>query len=96
MRLIDADALISDLEHDVAMDQDSLDYEDMTEDRREIIQFDKDCKQNAIDLLNHAPTIKQDRSLWFRIGETCVAESKGFISAERAVEKIRELLREGW
>lgn len=35
-----------------------------------------------------------DRSLWFRIGEICVDESKGFISADRAVEKIRELLRE--
>ena len=35
-----------------------------------------------------------DRSLWFRIGEICVDESKGFISAGRAVEKIRELLRE--
>lgn len=96
MRIIDADALIADLEHDVAIDQDSLDYEEMTEDRREIIQFDKDCKQNAIDLLNHAPTIEPDRSLWFRIGEICVDESKGHLSAERAVEKIRELLREGW
>lgn len=35
-----------------------------------------------------------DRSLWFRIGEICVDESKGFISAGRAIEKIRELLRE--
>lgn len=35
-----------------------------------------------------------DRSLWFRIGEVCVDESKGFISPGRAVEKIRELLRE--
>ena len=34
-----------------------------------------------------------ERSLWFRIGEVCVDESKGFISAGRAVEKIRELLR---
>lgn len=42
------------------------------------------------------PSAQPDRSLWFHIGETCVAESKGFISAERAVEKIRELLREGW
>lgn len=35
-----------------------------------------------------------DRSLWFRIGEICVDESNGFITAGRAVEKIRELLRE--
>ena len=58
MRPIDADALIADLEHDVAIDEDMLDYEEMTEDRREIIQFDKDYKQNIIDLLNHAPTIE--------------------------------------
>lgn len=46
------------------------------------------------EMIDSQPTIKPDRSLWFRIGETCVDESKGFISAERAVEKIRELLRE--
>ena len=40
------------------------------------------------------PTIEPDRSLWFRIGEICVDESKGFISAGKAVEKIREVLRE--
>ena len=58
MRLIDADALIDDLKHDVAVDQDSLDYEELTDSNRENIQFDKDCKQNAIDLLQHAPTIE--------------------------------------
>ena len=58
MRLIDADALIADLEHDVAIDEDMLDYEELTEINRVNIQFDKDCKQNAIDLLNHTPTIE--------------------------------------
>ena len=58
MRAIDADALIDDLKHDVAVDQDSLDYEELTDSNRENIQFDKDCKQNAIDLLQHAPTIE--------------------------------------
>ena len=61
MRAIDADALIDDLKHDVAMDQDSLDYEKLTDSNRENIQFDKDCKQNAIDLLQHAPTIEPQR-----------------------------------
>ena len=61
MRLIDADALIEDLKHDVALDQDSLDYEELTDSNREIIQFDKDCKQNAIDLLQNAPTIEPER-----------------------------------
>ena len=61
MRLIDADALIDDLKHDVAVDQDSLDYEELTDLNRENIQFDKDCKQYAIDLLQHAPTIEPQR-----------------------------------
>lgn len=61
MRLIDADALIADLEHDVAIDQDTLDYEDLTEINRANIQFDKDCKKNAIDLLKNAPTIEPEQ-----------------------------------
>lgn len=69
MRPIDADALIADLEHDVAIDEDMLDCEELTEDRREIIQFDKDCKQNAIDLLNHAPTIEPKKGRWIFIGD---------------------------
>lgn len=50
-----------------------------------------DIDRLAIETL---PPAQPDRSLWFRIGEICVDESKGFISAGRAVEKIRELLRE--
>ena len=61
VRLIDADALIDDLKHDVAADQDSLDYEELTDSNREMIQFDKDCKQNAIDLLQNAPTIEPEQ-----------------------------------
>ena len=56
-RLIDADELIEDLKHDVAMDQDSLDYEELTEINRSLIQNDKDIKQNAIDLLEHTSCI---------------------------------------
>ena len=64
MRLIDADALIADLEHDVAIDEDMLDYEELTEINRVNIQFDKDCKQNAINLLNHTPTIEPKKGRW--------------------------------
>ena len=56
-RLIDADALIADLEYDVELDARALDCLD-NEYRRDIIQFDKDCKQNAIDLLRKAPTVQ--------------------------------------
>ena len=74
-RLIDADALIDDLKHDVAADQDSLDYEELTDSNREMIQFDKDCKQNAIDLLQNAPTIEPQRKTgkWIKVnGKTAI------------------------
>ena len=53
-----------------------------------------DCKDAAWSVLGELPSAQPDRSLWFRIGEICVDESKGFISSDRAVEKIRELLKE--
>ena len=46
------------------------------------------------EVIRALPSAEPDRSLRFRIGEICVDESKGFISSSRAVEKIRELLRE--
>ena len=81
-RLIDADALIDDLKHDVAVDQDMLDYEELTDSNRENIRFDKDCKQNAIDLLQHAPTIEPERKgKWILIndnnGQHCVCDKCG-------------------
>ena len=60
MRLIDVDALIADLEYDVELDTRALDCLD-NESRRDIIQFDKDCKQNAIDLLRKAPTAQPEQ-----------------------------------
>lgn len=56
-QLIDVDELIEDLKHDVAIDQDSLDYEELTEINRRLTQADKDVKQNAIDLLEHTRCI---------------------------------------
>lgn len=57
MRLIDADALVNDLEHDIAIDEDILAYVGTDQTTRSTIQFDKDCKQNAIDLVMGTPTI---------------------------------------
>lgn len=58
VRLIDADALIKDLEYDVELDARALDDTDLLLGRnRELVQFDKDCKQNAIDMLKKAPTV---------------------------------------
>ena len=76
MRAIDADRLIDDLKYDVTMDQDSLDYEELTDSNREKIQFDKDCKQNAIDLLQNAPTIEPERKKgkWINIRHDNIAE----------------------
>lgn len=51
-------------------------------------------KEECCEIIDGLPSAQPDRSLWFRIGEICVDESKGFITAGRAFEKIRELLRE--
>lgn len=57
-RLIDADALIEDLEYDVELNARALDDTDLSLGiNREIVQFDKDCKQNAVDMLKKAPTV---------------------------------------
>lgn len=68
MRLIDSDALIADLEHDIKIDVKALDWLDCLDPsdtgRRDIIQFDKDCKQNAIDLLRKAPTAQPEQCEW--------------------------------
>ena len=58
MRLIDADALVDDLEYDVDLDARALDNLDLDETRKAIVQFDMDCKKNAIDLLRNASTIE--------------------------------------
>ena len=55
-RYIDADKLIDDLEHDIAIDQDHILYVGIDMREKELIQFDKDCKQNCIDMLSKAPT----------------------------------------
>ena len=61
-RLIDADALIADLKHDIEIDQDCLDHEELTDINRKHIQYDKDCKQNAIDFVTHTPTIEERKT----------------------------------
>ena len=58
MRLIDADALIAGLEYDVEQDSRALDCMNLVGSDRERVQFDKDCKQNTVDLLKCAPTIE--------------------------------------
>lgn len=64
MRLIDADALIEDLEYDIELDARALDDTDLSLGiDREIVQFDKDCKQNAVDMLKKTPTVETDSTL---------------------------------
>lgn len=58
VRLIDADAIISDLEYDVDLDERALDCIDIVEPTRSTIQFDKDCKSNLIDLLKNMPAVE--------------------------------------
>lgn len=79
MRIIDADKLIDDLEYDIANDAEIIGYVGTGLMEREIRQFDKDCKQNAIDLLLRQPTIKtkqikyydDDEGVW-KIGRVIV------------------------
>ena len=81
MRLIDADALIRDLEHDVAVDQDILHYPGTEWTERKHTQFDLDCKQYAIYLLTHEPNIKtkqikyyDDKEQVWKVGSVIVDE----------------------
>lgn len=88
MRLIDADALINDLEHDIAIDEDILNYVGTEGIQRETTQADKDIKQNCIDLLLHAPTIEIVRCKdcrWYKDFDGCFfstaeVEEDGFCS----------------
>ena len=55
-KYIEADAIIEDLRYDIELDArtlDDLDFADAKE--RELIQLDKDIKQNAISILEHTP-----------------------------------------
>ena len=56
-RWVEVDALIDDLEHDIAIDEDILDYVGTEGIQRATTQFDKDCKQNVIELLLRQPSI---------------------------------------
>jgi len=58
MRLIDAEELIENLLNDVELDEKMLNDTDFVGSSRELVQFDKDCKQNAIEFLRDAPTIE--------------------------------------
>ena len=56
-RNIDADAIIEDLRYDIELDArtlDDLDFADAKE--RELVQLDKDIKQNIISILEQTPT----------------------------------------
>lgn len=56
-RLIDADEIVKDLRHDVKVDQDMLDYEELTSVTRETTQVDKDIKQSAAEIIESTPTV---------------------------------------
>ena len=56
-RLIDADEIVKDLRHDVAVDQDMLDCKELTSFIREKTQVDKYIKQNAAEIIESTPTV---------------------------------------
>ena len=56
-RYIDADALIEDLRYDIELDARTLDDLDFADAKgRELVQLDKDIKQNTIRILEQTPT----------------------------------------
>jgi hypothetical protein len=55
--LIDADEIVKDLRHDVAVDQDMLDCKELTSVIRETTQADKVVKQNAVEIIESTPTV---------------------------------------
>lgn len=69
-RLIDANALIEDLEYDVEIDCRMLDDMDFVGDERKYVQDDKDSKQYVIQILQNAPTIEERKT-----GKWCVTPS---------------------
>ena len=88
-RLIDADALISDLQYDVDLDERALDCTDIVEPTRSTIQFDKDCKSNAIDLLKSMPTVE---AIPVEYIESTMNRWKEIIGYEESVEALRILI----
>ncbi len=58
-------------------------------------ESDDDYKRECItELINGVPSAEPNKHLWFMIGETLVSESKRHITAEQAVEKIRQYMQE--
>ena len=58
MKLIDVNELIENLLYDVELDEKIPNDMDFV---GRLVQFDKDCKQNIIDLLRDAPPIESER-----------------------------------
>ena len=86
MRLIDADKLIEDLEYDIRIDEDILMYEGTELRRRENAQFDKDCKQNAIELLLKTPTAMEWISVREKLPEAKYGESENVLVTRESGE----------
>lgn len=74
-RLIDADALAHDLEHDVELCARALDDMNLVGKEREDMQFQKDCKQNCIWYISEQPTV--DR--WIPVSERLPEESGDYL-----------------
>lgn len=67
-KLINVNVLIKDLKYDAELDARALDDTDLSLSvNRELVQFDKDCKQAAVDMLKEVPTVDAIPIEW--IGE---------------------------
>ena len=80
MRLIDVDVLIENLEYDVELDARALDDADLLIGiNRDLAQFDKDCKQNAVDMLKKAPTVDAIPFKWTPCSERLPKETGTYL-----------------
>ncbi len=61
VRVIDADALVHDLEYDVELCAMALDDMNLVGKEREDMQWQKDCKQNCIWYISEQPTVDAER-----------------------------------
>ena len=81
MRLIDVDVLIENLEYDVELDARALDDADLLIGiNRDLAQFDKDCKQNAVDMLKKAPTVDAIPVEWLsKLADECAKDEDPYV-----------------
>lgn len=92
-RLINADALAHDLEHDVELCARALDDMNVVGKEREDMQFEKDCKQNCIWYISEQPTVDAIPVEWLKANYPIhgVSGTESYFRKAYAVQEILKL-----